>query len=130
MRLFSIRNFPSYESGVSLVETVVVLFVLGTIAVIFLTGMMISSKAAFITDEQSTAESLARSQMDWVQSRSYNATGYSAAPIPSSTDYINYSTNITTEPLHASEDGIQKISVTVWHSGAEVFALDSYKVNR
>lgn len=131
MRLFGIhRVSTSRQAGVSLIETVIVLFVLGTIAVIFLTGMMISSRAAFITDEQATAGNLARSQMESVQNASYDATGYSAAPIPSSNDYINYSVNISAQALHTPEDGIQKITVTVKHSGKQVFTLESYKVNR
>ncbi len=127
-RKFSIGT--GRESGFSLIETVVVLAVLGTVAVIFLTGMMISSKAAFITDEQSTAESLARSQMEWAQSASYNGAGYSTVPIAIGKDYINYSANITTQSLHTPEDGIQKITVIVSHSGGQVFTLEGYKVNR
>ena len=133
MRLFSVRSVStSREAGVSLIETVVVLAVLGTIAVIFLTGMMISSKAAYITDEQATAESLARSQLEWAQNASYvsGATQYSLEPIPSGKDYTNYSANITAQPLHTPDDGIQKLTVTVRHSGKEVITLESYKMNR
>jgi len=125
-----LRVFVCRELGVSLIETVVVLAVLGTVAVIFLTGMMISSEAAFITDEQATAENLARSQMEWVQSTGYDAAGYSTAAIPSGKDYIDYSVNVTAQRLHATEDGIQKITVIVSHSGGQVFTLESYKVDR
>lgn len=133
MRLFNIRRvFTCCEAGVSLVETVVVLAVLGTIAVTFLTGLIISSEAAFTTDEQATAESLARSQMEWAQSADYtpDATEYPLAPIPDGKDYTDYSANITASPLHASEDGIQKITVTVSRSGEQIITLESYKVLR
>ena len=90
---------------------VVALAVLGTIAVCFLSGLVTTSKAAFTADEQATAQSLARSQMEWIKNASYNATGYSSARIPGSKDYINYSANITAEPLHDPDDGIQKITV-------------------
>ncbi len=128
MRLFSIpRVFVRRESGTTLLETVVALAVLGIIAVTFLGGLVTTSKAAFTTDERATAESLARSQMEWVQNASYDATQYSPAPIPSGKDYVNYSTNITAEPL---DTGIQKITVTVKHSDKQVFTLEGYKVNR
>lgn len=133
MRLFSIRSVSiSGESGVSLIETAVVLAVLGTIAVTFLTGMMISSNAAFINDEQATAENLARSQMEWAQNASYisDTNQYPTAPIPGSKDYINYSVNITAQPLQTPDDGIQKVTVIVIHSNKQVIALESYKVNR
>ncbi len=128
MRLFSIsRVFICRESGVTLLETVVALAILGTIAVTFLSGLTTTSKAAFTTDERATAESLAQSQMEWAQSASYNATGYLPPPPPSSRDYTNYSANITAEPRG---EGIQKITVTVNRSGEQVFTLESYKVNR
>ena len=133
MRLFNILgSVIRRESGMSLIETAVALAVLGTIAVTFLTGLVITTRAASITDEQATAESLARSQMEWSQSANYtvNATGYSPAPIPGGKDYIDYSANITAQSLHTPDDGVQKITVAVNHSGRQVITLESYKVNR
>jgi len=127
-----LRVFTCRESGATLLETVVALAILGTIAVIFLSGLATTSKAAFIVDEQATAESLARSQMEWAQNADYvyDATQYSPVPIPSAKDYINYSATITAEPLHNPDDGIQKIIVTVEHSGETVTKLQGYKVDR
>ena len=133
MRVFGIPSiFTRRESGATLMETVVALAVLGTIAVCFLSGLVTSSKAAFTVDERATAMSLAQSQMEWAQNASYvdNATAYSPASIPSGKDYINYSANITAEPLHDPDDGIQKITVTVNRSGEQVFMLEGYKVYR
>ncbi len=131
MRLFGIfRVFTCRESGVTLLETVVALAILGIIAVTFLGGLVTTSKSAFITDERATAESLAQSQMEQVISASYNATGYSPASIPTDKDYIDYSANITAESLDTPDEGIQKITVTVKRSGEQVFTLESYKVDR
>ena len=133
MRLFKIlKNSACGESGVSLMETAVALLILGTIAVAFLSGLVTTSKAAFTTDERATAESLAQSQMECVQNATYvfEATEYSAAPIPSGSDYTNYSANITAEPLHTPDDGIQKITVTVTRSAEEAITLEGYKVFR
>ena len=133
MRLFSmLRVFTCRESGTTLVETVVALAVLSTIAVTFLTGLVISSQATFMVDQQATAESLAQSQMEWVQKADYvaEASQYSIAAIPSGKDYINYSATIAVEPLHDPDEGIQKITVTVTRSGEEIIALEGYKVYR
>ncbi len=121
--------FTRRESGVSLIETVVVLAVLGIVAVTFLNGLVISSRAAFTADKQATAGSLAQSQMEWVQNASYNATGYSPAPIPGGKDYINYSVNITANSVNASNH-IQKITVTVKHYDKGVTILEGYKLDR
>ncbi|MFC2071709.1 hypothetical protein ACFLUU_03195 [Chloroflexota bacterium] len=143
MRLFSIfRVLVCRESGAALLETVVALAVLGLIAVTFLNGLITTSEAAFTTDERATAEGLAQSQMEWAQSANYtdNATGYLPAPIPSGSDYTNYSANITAMSLQDLDDGIpgngipdngiQKITVTIEHSGEEIITLEGYKVDR
>jgi type II secretory pathway pseudopilin PulG len=133
MRLFrNVGAFTSRESGVSLIETVVALAVLGAIAVTFLSGVVISSKAVFIIDEQATAESLARSQLEWVKNTtySYDSADYSPVPIPSGKDYVKYSVTIVAEPLHAPDQGIQKITVIVEHSNDQVIILEGYKVDR
>ncbi|TET68683.1 MAG: type II secretion system protein [Dehalococcoidia bacterium] len=133
MRLLRILGkFTGRESGVTFIETVVALAILGVIAVAFLNGLTTTSKSAFIADEQTTAESLAQSQIEWVKnaSYSYNATTYSPAPIPSGKDYLNYSALITAEPLRDPDDGIQKITVTVKRSDKGVTKLEGYKVDR
>jgi prepilin-type N-terminal cleavage/methylation domain-containing protein len=120
------------EAGVTLLETLVALSILAIIAIAFFNGIATSSKVAYIGDEQATAESLARSQMEWVKkaSYSYSVDGYSTGPIPVTRDYINYSAIIDVEPLHDPDDGIQKITVTIIHSNKEVFKLEDYKVDR
>jgi len=133
MRWFRmLRIFNGRESGVTFLETIVALAILGVIAVTFLNGLTTASKATFIADEQTTAESLAQSQMEWVKNAdySYNATAYSPVPIPVGKDYINYSVIITASPLHDPDDGIQKITVTVKHSDEGVIKLEGYKVDR
>jgi len=124
--------FTGRESGVTLIETVVALAILGIIAVAFLNGLTNASKAAFTADEQSTAESLAQSQKEWARTVTYvySATEYSPAPIPGGKDYINYSATIAADPLHDPDDGIQKITVTVKHSDKGVIKLEGYKADR
>ena len=53
-------TFIHRESGITLIETVVALVIMGIIAVTFLTGVTTSSKIAYTADERATAESLAR----------------------------------------------------------------------
>ncbi|MEA2085767.1 MAG: type II secretion system protein, partial [Chloroflexota bacterium] len=65
----AVRNpgiFRGKESGVGLLETLVALALLGIIAASFLGGLATASRAAFTADEHATAESLARSQMEYV----------------------------------------------------------------
>ena len=136
MRLFRMVRMSKIlaggESGTMLIEILVALAILGVIVPAFLTGLATTSRAAIITDEQATADSLAVSQMEWVKNESYsaNATEYSPAPMPGGKDYAYYSVIIAAEPLRNPDDGIQKITVTVKHSDKEVIELEGYKADR
>jgi type II secretory pathway pseudopilin PulG len=129
MKLSRKIDSTSGQSGATLIEAIVTMAVLGTIAIAFLSGLATTSRARFLADEQSTAESLAQSQMEWVQSADY-ATSYSPGPINSGKDYTNYAVTIGAVPLHDPDEGIQKITVTVQYSGEPVVKLEGYKVDR
>jgi len=117
------------QTGMTLIETLVAIAILGAISVVFLGGLVVSSKGTLEADEQSTAESVARCQMEWVQGLTYvdNATQYSPADLDTFDDYEGYTANITAESLHSPDDGIQKIYVTVLHKGNWVMSIEGYK---
>ena len=116
----------------TMIEALMALALLGLIAAAFVGSLGTAARATLTADEQTTAESLAQSQMEWVKnaSYSYNATGYSPASVPPGEDYSFYSVTIDAVPLHGSDDGIQKITVTVKHYDKEVVTLEGYKVDR
>ena len=110
---------------------------LGIIAVAFLGALATASRALVIADERTTAESLARSQMEYVKNQNYDATNdppqYSLLPSISG----DYTITITAERLDpvgdgtGNDDGIQKITVTVNHlSKPDVITLEGYKTDR
>ena len=117
------------QKGMTLIETIVAVAIIGAVCVVFLSGLAVSSKGTLEIDEQATAESVARSQMEWVQGLRYvdNATQYSPANLDAFNDYEGYTANITAEPLHTPEDGIQKITITVVHNGDSVMSIEGYK---
>jgi hypothetical protein len=91
------------------------------------------SRSELILREQSQAEGLARSQIESIKSQNYNGT-YTLISAPSGYTITAMVTPInpaTGAALAAGVDnGVQKISVTVSHSGASLLTLDGYKVNR
>jgi len=139
------------EKGFSLIEVMIAIALLGIIGTAFLGALSTASKALFVSDERATAESLARSQIEYVKSQDYDAdwnytvtdSGRSSSDEPSwwldvspggnppllSSDYARYSAEVS-----ADEDddnpGIQKITVTVKHDGTTIITLEGYKVYR
>ena len=120
------------EAGVTLLETLVALAILGIIVAAFLNGLATNSKATIIADERATAGSLAWSQMEYVKTLDYvyDAAEYTPVPIPDGEDYSGYSVTIGAEPLHDTDDGIQKIMVAIERHGKQVITLEGYKVDR
>ena len=139
------------EKGFTLIEVLIAVAILGIIGVAFLSGLATASKAVFIADERATAESLARSQMEYVKNQDYSTapwayelplhTAINPPPDPPSwwatntpaipSGYAGYTVNVSATLLHATDDGIQKITMTVDHyDRLEIITLEDYKVDR
>jgi prepilin-type N-terminal cleavage/methylation domain-containing protein len=104
------------EKGSTLIEVVIAIAVLGIIAAAFLPALSGASKAIITADERTTAESLARSQIEYVRSLSYSA-NYTAASIPP--QYAGYSATISVASVSDNgtvRTGIQKIVVIIYHN--------------
>jgi len=138
------------QKGFSLIEVVIAVALLGIIAAGFLGALATASKVLFIADERATAESLARSQMEYVKNCKYGDLPTSwSYELPSGhpswdedhslpAGYEGYSVAVTGNIIDANGDdtldsGIQKITVTVKHPidpTPDVITLEDYKVDR
>ena len=123
------------ERGISLIETIIALAILGILVIAFLGGLSASLKAFFTADELETARNIAEKQMEYVIELDY-ATSNQYTPADISTDYPNYTvsnpiiaTDIT--PV-GSNIHIQKIYISVYHDDKPepVITLEDYKVER
>ncbi len=136
------------EKGFALIEVVIALAIVAIIASGFLMALSTSSKAIFVANERTTAESLARSQMEYVKSQIYDDTNnppsYSLlSDIPGgygveiTAEYFDadgdgiIEVDVTTTEVREDDEGIQKITVTVNHlSKPDVITLEGYKTDR
>lgn len=149
-----IRN----EKGMSLIEVIIAIALLGIIGLAFLGALSTASNAVFVTDERATAESLARTEMEYIKRQPYCDDAYIpwAYELPSGTSpigqlpddwpwdpahtlppgYDNYSliaSAISLDPDGdgtSDDDGLLLITVTVYHLGDEVIILEGYKTGR
>ena len=139
--------------GQTLVEVLIAIVILGMVAVPFLTALSVSSRAIMVADDKTVAESLARSELEYVKESPYNWTGFSYE-IPATPDnpppwdlsrialddcYAGYSVNVTgvpidpdtAAPLAPGEDlHIQGITVVVYHGNSTVLTMSTYKTDR
>ena len=119
------------EKGFALIETLVALALLGIVASVFLGGIGTASHATIVADEQATAESLVRSEIEYVKNQTYQyyTTQYPVDPnldIPSGWSM----SPPAVVPVHASDDGLQKVTITVERNGEGIFSAYIYKGDR
>jgi prepilin-type N-terminal cleavage/methylation domain-containing protein len=119
------------DKGFVLIENIVALALLGMVAVFFLSSIGTETKATVVANEQVTAESLARSQIEYLKAcdYQYSAVEYTLDPmleIPSGWSI----TNPTVEALHDADDGIQKVRFAVQRDGGGKFTVVMYKMDR
>jgi prepilin-type N-terminal cleavage/methylation domain-containing protein len=140
------------SKGLTLIEVLVALAIFSIIALAFFVGLATSYHGLIIADEHTTAESLTRSELEYIKSTSYsNVTGgfsYHLPGTPPSWDpdhtlgsqYQNYSVNVTGVPIDpdthepldpgAPDEGLQQITVEVYHGAKLVLTTVDYKVKR
>jgi prepilin-type N-terminal cleavage/methylation domain-containing protein len=135
------KAFQSRARGFTMIEVVIAIAIIGIIGVAVMSALATASIALIIADERATAESLARSQMEFVKDQGYNATQpggeviYTKIPdIDIPEGYAIWSVNRDGEVVGdvigipwagnaskpANEDGgIQKIALVITHKDRE-----------
>ncbi len=144
--------------GAVLIEILIALAILGVISTVFIGAMYTSLHAARLTDERSTAVTLARTQIEFVKGQRVYATsdwdytittaGWTATTPPSwlagkpstyiilQAEYSGYSVAVTGDsdppsPYKIWEgESMRLITATVRHEGATVFTLNNYQLDR
>jgi prepilin-type N-terminal cleavage/methylation domain-containing protein len=139
------------EKGFTLVEIALALALLGVVAAALLSALATGSRAILIADERATADSLARTQIEYVRDQPYSAAPWNytvtssnlsstdepdwwTADPPSllSSDYETYTAKIDVQLIHALDDGLQRITVLIEHAVVgettkEIFTLVGYR---
>ncbi len=122
-----IKKLRNGQSGAFLVESAVALAILGIIAVGLLSGLVSSARATIIDRDKVMAESLARSEIEYIK-----GSNYSNSYIVDNTLDIPDGWNISPEvgTVYSGENAIQKITVSVAKNSREILSLVTYKVDR
>jgi len=83
------KAFRGSSRGFTLVEVLITIALIGAIAVAFFSFMSAATSALIHADERTIAESLARSQMEFVKNHGYNSTA-TYPKIPSASIPVGY----------------------------------------
>ena len=138
------------EKGFSLIEVVIALLLLGIIGVALLSGFATASMALVIADERTTAESLARSQMEYVKNQGYNTApaggeaiyekitgipgGYTIWSVNRADatveDIIGVPWDSQNNQAVDTDAGLQRVKLVIKHHDKEIITLEGYKVDR
>ena len=135
--------------GFTLIEVLIAMALVGIIAIAFLSALSTASMALITADERATAESLARSQMEFVKNQPYNSAPdggeaiyqkipYTEIPDSYTIGSVNRDDEIsddvlgipwdsqTNQPLD-EDNGLQKIKLVIKHHNEAVITLEGYK---
>jgi type II secretory pathway pseudopilin PulG len=131
------------QRGVALLEILVGLALLGIIGVAFISGMTSTFNAIGISQERVAAESLAKSQIEYLKVQDYiyvadynpsfPATSYDLITVPADLAAAGYSVNISVpgtiiDPLEGGFE-LQSVNITVSRNNERKLQVSTYQVS-
>jgi type II secretory pathway pseudopilin PulG len=129
------------ERGTSLAEILVSVAIVAIVFTVFLSALSTGISGVSVARERVTAQNLARAQLECIQDHPYipgaipisyttvcTVTALSSYPMDVSISYW-VSPTFASDPL-LGDDGMQWITVTVYHQGEPVFTIEKYKAER
>jgi type II secretory pathway pseudopilin PulG len=119
------KAFQGRSRGLTLIEVVIAIAFIGVIAIAFLSALSTASTVLIVADERATAESLARSQMEYVKNQA-DLPDPGELPIPSVYKEAGYNATLEADPLRT--DLLYKITIRVDRNGEELVTLVGYKL--
>ena len=116
------------SKGLTLVEIIIAIALIAIIGVAFLGGLSNAMWSLHIADVRTTAESLARSEMEHAKSLDYSEDYEEAI----TEDYVTagYDSEIQVARVEEDDPDLQVLTVTVKHNGKLIVTLVGYRANR
>jgi len=149
------KAFQGHSRGVTMIEVLLAVALLGIISATFLSSLTTSYKAVAVGSERTNAESLTRSEFEYIKDVDYNDLAFGCSyEIPATPDnpppwdlsrtaleshYDGYAIKATGQPIDPDthdllapglDRGMQRITVKVYHEGNLVLSTSTYKVSR
>ena len=115
------------ERGLTLVESLVTIAIVGVALVAFAVALSTGALAVRESDQEVTAQSLARTQLEYIKGYSYNP---AATTYPTVNTTGDYSISVAVTPVPGAGANIQKVTANISRDGQVLLTVEDYKVNR
>lgn len=115
------------ETGLTLIESLMTIAIIGVALVAFVVALSTGALAVSESDQEVTAQSLARTQMEYIKGYPYDP-GATTYPTISTTD--NYSISVAVTSVPDADDNIQKVTATISRDAEVLLTVEDYKVKR
>lgn len=122
-RILKDRN----EGGSTLVEALVAIAILGGGVLTMILSVSGGALAVQENDQEVTAQSLARTELEYVKNCAYDPGASTYPPISAPTGY-GISVGVSAVP--GGNTNIQKVTANITRDGAVIMTVVDYKVNR
>ncbi len=133
-----LQTLSSEERGLTLVEELVTIAVIGLGIVILVAMVTTGAIGVRKVDDRVKAETMARSQLELIKDANYQPDP-TANPYPTVSPLPDYQVTVDIEYWNAStetftptvrDDGLQQITVSVTSDGEDLVQIAEYKVDR
>lgn len=126
------RFLKGNQRGLTLIETLVAVAILGAVGCVFFSALISSTHAAALAQEKSRAKSIAETQLEFVSRQDYQSfdlttVAYAKAVCPDAWVADISAERVDIDGNPSNDDGIQKITATVYHHGELVLTTSGYK---
>ena len=115
------------ERGMTLVEALMTIAIIGVVLVTFATGMSSGAIAVRENDQEVTVQSLARTQMEYIKGYPYDS---GASTYPTVSTPAGYSISVAVTATPDADSNIQKVTANISRDGQLLLTVEDYKVNR
>jgi len=134
-----VKGWVHDQRGLGLVESLVAVAILGVAVVALVMVLSAGTVAVGECNQEVVAQSLARTQLEYTKSYPYDSEAttypyvytydetYNPSPI---TLPEGYAIAVEVDSIPATDDDIQKITVTISRDGEDLLTIEGYKVNR
>ncbi len=132
------KVFRGSSRGFSMLEVVIAIALLGIIAVSVLSALQTAAMALISADRRATAESIARTQMEYVRYSDYDNILEEGHPqydldpqieatLPPDFSVVTTAIRLNKDVDPDDDDGIQQITVIVGHNDRVIITLEDFK---